>query len=269
MKHRPLYLFSDSSGNLLEHFFNAILTQFPKGSFSLKTFPFIKDEKTVAGLLKDLKEGIVFHGFASPKMKSAVASECAKGGLKSWDVTGPTVGFLEQASGLPASRTPKPFHRMNREYLNRMAALEFTMQHDDGRRIEDLHQAEIVLVGISRVSKSPTSLFLAYRGFRAMNVSIIPDAPLPEPLERHRRKNIVALTLQPKRLAEIRQRRFAKWELGKTDYQDVRAVIHEVMEAEKVYKKKGWPILDTTELAIEESSALILSKLNLKPKTVE
>ena len=269
MNSYALYLFSDSSGNLLEHFFNAVLTQFPKKAFTITTFPFLKDEVAIAGAVKKLEEGIVFHAFASAKMKSAVAAACSEKNLKSWDVTGPTVDFLAGTSGVKAANLPQPVHHIDPEYLDRMTALEFTMQHDDGRRIEDLPLADIVLVGISRVSKSPNSLFLAYRGFRVANVSIVPEVTLPEPLEKHTRKNVVALTVQPKRLAEIRERRFSKWEMEKIPYEDVRSVIREVMDAEQLYKKKGWPVIDTTELAVEETCALILAELGLKPKILE
>lgn len=269
MKHYSLYLFSDATGNLLEHFLNALLTQFPKKKFVLKTFPFVRNEKNLAASMAAVKEGIVFHAFAGPAMKAAVARECAGKKIPCWDVTGPAANFLAKASGVKAAGTPQPVHHVDPEYLDRMAAVEFTMQHDDGRRIEDLPLADVILVGISRVSKSPNSLFLAYRGFRVANVSIAPEVELPGPLARHRRKNVVALTFQPKRLAEIRTRRFSKWEMERIPYENVRSVIREVMDAEQLYKKKGWPVIDTTELAVEETCALVLAGLKLKPKVLE
>lgn len=263
-----LYLISDASGNLLEHFFKAVLTQFPKSKFQTETLPFIRNSQELHKALDLVSSGIVFHAFSSQEMKTAAQQECESRKLPCWDVTGPTVLFLEKASGVKSSKTPKPIHPVDDEYRNRMRAVEFTMQHDDSRRIETIDQAEIILVGISRVSKSPTSLFLAYRGFRVANISIVPEQGLPEELEKYSGKNVVALTIQPKKLAEIRGRRFKDWHVDNLPYQDLQEVIREVVEAEKIYKKKGWPVIDTTDLAVEETSAHILQEIHLKPKVL-
>ncbi len=264
-----LCLISDSSGNLLEHFFNAVLTQFPRHAFTVQTFPFVKNEKVLCETVQKIRHGRVFHGLISHKLKAVAARECRKRGISCWDVTGPTVDFIEKVTGLKSSRVPKPLHALDAGYLSRIAALEFTMQHDDSRSVEDLERAQIILVGVSRVSKSPNALFLAYRGFRVANISIVPSQGLPLLLEEHTRKNVVALTLQPRRLKEIRDRRFADWNLAEMNYNDRQNVIREVMEAEAIYKSKGWPVIDTTELAVEETSAMILSELHLRPKVFE
>lgn len=265
-----LYLISDSSGNLLEHFFNAILTQFPREQFEIRTIPFVKDRKGLCAELDPRRPGVVFHAVVSAELKSAVAEECQKRKLPAWDVTGPTVDYLEKTTGIRMAAVPAPLHSTSDiAYRGRVEALEFALQHDDNRRIDELGKADIILVGLSRVSKSPNALFLAYRGFRVANVSFVPSQGLPEPLARHTRKNVVALTLQPKQLAEIRKRRFHEWQVELFEYQDLPAVIREVMEAEKIYKERGWPVIDTTYLAVEETSALILTKLKLKPKFFE
>lgn len=262
----PVYLVSDLSGNLLEHFFSAVLTQFPDDTFNVTTLPFLDTEAKLRDALDGIEQGIVCHAIADPKLKALVTVECARRRLRANDVTGPTVQFLEAASGVHTSERPKPVHKLDAGYMGRMAALEFAMQHDDNRRIEMLGDAEIVLVGLSRSGKSPTALFLAYRGFKVANVSLVPSEGLPEQLRRHRRKNVVALTIQPKRLAEIRHRRFAEWGLKEFDYTDLRAVIREVRDAEAIYRRKRWPVVDTTDLAVEETSTRILQALKLKPK---
>lgn len=263
-----LYLLSDSSGNLLEHFFAALLTQFPRESFCVETLAFMTNADKLAEAFKRIRAGIIFHAVVSPKLKKQIEEECRRRKLACWDVTGPTAQFLEKTTGAFQSREPAPLHSVNSGYMNRMRALEFTLQHDDSRRIEDLPKADIVLVGLSRVSKSPTALFLAYRGFLAANVSIVPEQGLPEPLQNPKLKNVVALTLQPKRLSEIRTRRFSQWDLKEFDYTDLPNIIREVMAVEKIYKKKGWPVIDTTHLAVEEISTLCLSALHLKPRVL-
>ncbi len=266
---RSIYLLSDSSGNLLEHFLNAILTQFPRESFRIGTLPFLKNETELSEALEKIHEGIIFHAVVEKTLKKFIAKECKKRGFFCLDITKPAVDFLADSSGIPASVTPQSIHSFDSNYRGRIEALEFTMQHDDGRRLEEIEKADIVLVGISRVSKSPNALFLAYRGFRVSNISMVPGVELPLPLEKRHRQNVVALTINPKRLTEIRTRRFANWELGQTDYSDLSSITQEILQAERLYKEKGWPIIDTTDLVVEETSALILSVLHLKPKILE
>ncbi|MDP3921234.1 MAG: pyruvate, phosphate dikinase/phosphoenolpyruvate synthase regulator [Candidatus Omnitrophota bacterium] len=262
----PLYLISDSSGNLLVHFFHALLSQFRGNHFQIHTLPFVNNQAKIEQTLRKLKKGIVFHAVANRRLKDVVAEVCSELRLGCWDVTGPTAEFLEKESKIKLSEETLPFHALDANYMGRMEALEFAMQHDDSRRLEQIREAEIVLVGISRVSKSPTALFLAYRGFRTANISIVPATGLPAELGKHRRRNVVALTLRPKKLAQIRARRFSSWDTEKTGYEDIRQVIREVMEAEQLFKKKKWPIIDTTDLAVEETSSLVLEALRLKPK---
>lgn len=263
---KTAYLLSDSSGNLLEHFFSAILTQFPKDRLVIREIPFLKDETAVTEIITKIRDGIVFHTVTSQKLKHLIADLCAQQKLPCWDVTGPTADFLEKAAGIRPYSPPRPLHDIDEKYMSRIKALEFAMQHDDSRRIEQLDQAEIILIGISRVSKSPTSLFLAHRGFLVANVSFVPGMPLQGCLGKHSHSNIVALTMRPKNLAEIRQRRFAEWKIKDFSYQNLEEVTAEVMKAEQIYKHKGWPIIDTTHLVVEETSSLILSTLKLGPK---
>ncbi len=271
MNHKKsVYLLSDSSGNLLEHFFSAILTQFPKERLLIREIPFLKDAAMVTNAITKIREGIVLHTVTSEKLKNLISNLCKEQNLPCWDVTGPTMDFFEKSAGIPRYSPPRPPHDIDEKYMSRIKALEFAMQHDDSRRIEQLDQAEIILIGISRVSKSPTSLFLAQRGFRVANVSFIPDMmPLPGCLGKHPHSNIVALTMRPKNLTEIRRRRFAEWKIKDFDYQKLDAVTAEVMKAERIYKKKGWPVIDTTDLVVEETSTLVLSTLKLQPKVFE
>lgn len=261
-----VYLLSDATGNLLEHFFNAVQTQFPEKTFRVHSVPFVNTEDRAVEVIDDITSGIVCHALADPSLKAAVTLACARRRMRCCDVTGPTVQFLEAAGGVQAASRPKPVHTVDASYMGRMSALEFAMQHDDNRRLERLAEAEIVLVGISRVSKSPNALFMAYRGFRVANVAIVPSEGLPRPLARHRRRNVVALTIQPKRLAEIRDKRFEGWRLDGMDYADLTSVIHEVRDAETIYRRRRWPIIDTTDRTVEETSARTLRALRLRPK---
>lgn len=261
-----LYLISDSSGNLIEHYFNAILTQFPRNSFRVYSRPFVDTEECVFQVLAKIKSGIICYAIIDNGVQTILVNEAQRRGLPAWDITTPTVDFLEKASSVHPVNAIHALHPLDDAYLARMAAIEFAMQHDDNRRIDELQEADIVLVGISRVSKSPNALYLGHRGFKVANISIVPSEGLPKPLSRHRRKNVVALTIQPKRLAEIRHRRFARWRLDEFDYTDIREVIHEVRDAEEIYNRKKWPVINTTDLAVEETSSMILDALKLRDR---
>lgn len=261
---RGVHLLSDSSGNLLDHFMTAIRTQFPEGAFRVERAPFLSNEARLREALSKISSGIVLHSLADPQLKAVCMVECARAGLRARDVTGPVVQFLEAASGLPAAFDPKPLHVVDASYLGRMSAIEFAMQHDDNRRLEHLERAQVVLVGVSRVSKSPTALYLAYRGLYVANVSVVPAEGLPEPLRKHRRRNVAALTMAPERLKEIRERRFRDWRLGEQPYSDLRDVAEEVRAAERFYAKRRWPVIDTTHRAVEETGALVLRALRVR-----
>ena len=264
-----LHLLSDSSGNLIEHFFNAILTQFPKNSFKVYNSPFIETDGDLLQAMGKIKSGIICHAFADRRLKALLEDETEGQAIPCWDITGPTQEFLERSSNIKVSKEIQPLHSVDANYLGRMAAMEFALQHDDNRRLDRLDEADIILVGISRVSKSPNAVFLAYRGFRVANVAIVPAEGLPPRLARHRRKNVVALSIQPRKLSEIRERRFSRWDLDEFDYTDLTSVIHEVRDAEEIFKNKSWPIIDTTNLAVEETSSLILERLNIRDQSFQ
>ncbi len=262
-----VHLVATSSGNLLEHLMAVALTQFAEGSIRVSTHPFVHSSEEIDRVVAGAVGGLIVHALADPSLKEAMRRACEARGVSALDGTEPLIRFLEESGGIERWPQPRPVHRVDESYLERMDALEFTMQHDDSRRIEELDRAEIVLVGLSRVSKSPVSLFLAYRGFRVSNVAVVPSHGLPPELAAHSQPNVIALTIQPRRLSEIRTRRFAAWQMREGfDYSDMRAVIREVMEAESLYKAQGWPLLDTTGLAVEETAARVVQTLGLRPK---
>ena len=267
--HYNLYLISDSSGNLIEHFFNAILTQFPHNNFRIFSLSFVDSEDRILTAFDTIKSGIICYAVVDEILQEILSKEAKNRGFPCWDMTTPTVQFLEKTTGIRASNKVQAIHSIDASYMGRMAAIEFTLQHDDNRRIDQLKYADIILVGVSRVSKSPNALFLAYRGFKVANVSIVPSEAIPKSLNNHRRRNIVALTIQPKRLAEIRERRFSRWDINDFDYTDIPSIIHEVRDAEEIYRRRKWPVIDTTDLAVEETSSLILDTLKLKEKSFQ
>jgi regulator of PEP synthase PpsR (kinase-PPPase family) len=154
-------------------------------------------------------------------------------------------------------------HQVDEAYDHRIEAMEFALLHDDGLGLATLREAEAVIVGVSRVSKSPTMLFLASRGYKVANVSIAPETGLPDDLTKISQKKIVALTTRPNQLLEIRKERAVQMGLRGAEYDDLQAVIREVVEAEAEYRRRGWPVIDVTNVAIEQTAARIIEILRL------
>ncbi|MBI4880184.1 MAG: kinase/pyrophosphorylase [Planctomycetes bacterium] len=267
-RHR-VYLVSESSCCLLEHFFVMFKTQFPAATFAVESAPFTTTKDKILSVLEGIKEGLVCYWFGNVDLKALFLTECERRKLPAWDIFGPTLEFLQAATGTRANWSASALHATNSEYYSRMLALEFSLQHDDSRRIETLSEAEIVIAGVSRVSKSPNALYLAYRGFKVANVTIVPEQGLPPELERHEKQNVVVLTVEARRLAESRARRFREWNMGEMNYWDPREVSREVQAARRLYDERSWPVIDVTERAVEETGALILKALGLRLKVFE
>lgn len=260
---RVIHVLSDSTGNLAGHMLTAFLTQFPAGAFVVQRVHFLRTPAQVASALAtvDAAESIVFHAFVSPVSKGVVAADCARRGIPACDLTGPFVRFLSDASGLLPSDNVRALHEMDVQYERRVQALEFTLEHDDGMRLESIHEADVVLAGVSRTSKTPTSIYLAQQGHRVANVSLAMAVEPPEQLLRLKADKVVGLIIDPNQLARIRKQRNIEWKMSDTSYNDLDRVEEEVRWSRKLFLKHGWPILDVSTLAIEESAARILTLL--------
>lgn len=244
----------------------AILSQFPEKDRDPTYHIFSDLEKIETVFEKEIKaRSIVLHALAESDSKQRVAELAESRRIPHLDLTGNAVAFIAEHTGWSAANDIERVHAHNGHYFDRIDAWEFTMQHDDSRRLETIHEAEIILVGLSRVSKTPTSAYLGWMGHRVANVSFTPEIGLPK-VVKQLKKRVVALTIQPKRLAEIRTRRmevnkFATVMNGDTPhirYADIRDTIKEVMAAEAIYKKMKLPIIDVTDATVEETAARIM-----------
>lgn len=266
---KPLYIFSDSTGNLPRHILTAILTQFPKDAFRLEAKNFIRTSEQMDAALKDVAAdpGIIFHAILDPAHKQEIEAACAKLKVGSRDLTGPLVDFLAQESGVVPEPDLGALHDVNEAYHRRVKALEFTLEHDDALGLDTLGQADIILVGVSRTSKTPTSVYLAQLGYRVANVAIAIQVAPPVELLKLQQKKVVGLVIQPRVLAEIRARRQEAWRMEATAYTDPREVAREVAWSRDLFETHHWPILDITNQAVEETAARVVHALNLTPPT--
>ena len=266
---RPLYVLSDSTGNLGRHIITAILTQFPPDAFRIETRGFLRSEGQIREVLEQVKEepGLVFHGLLEPAHKKAVADGCRELGVASCDFAGPFVDFVSEQTGLMPTRNYELLHRTDDAYSRRIKALEWTLEHDDALGLDTIGEADIVLVGISRTSKTPTSVYLAQLGYRVANVALAQQVEPPRQLLDLKQKKVIGLVIDPSTLAEIRMRRQAAWRMGDTNYTDPREVAREVAWSRQLFARQGWPVLDVTNQAVEETAARIVNALGLAHPT--
>jgi [pyruvate, water dikinase]-phosphate phosphotransferase / [pyruvate, water dikinase] kinase len=263
--HRVIYLLSDSTGNLARHMVTAFLTQFPGGSFDVRERTFLSTPEKVAAVLEEVGRapGIVLHALVSAAAKGSVEARCATMGVPARDLTGGFVEFIARESGVRPAEDAKRLHHVDESYLRRIEAIEFAMQHDDGLGLETLHDADVVMVGVSRTSKTPTTIYLAQMGYKAGNYAMAMPIEPPKEVMSLPRGKVVGLYIDPAYLAEIRTVRQREWQMGDTSYNDRAAVRKEVEWSRRLFERMGWKSLDITGRAVEESAARILDVLGL------
>ncbi len=257
-----LHIISDATGNLARHMITPMLTQFPGLDVEKTYHPFCNTLEKVEQTIKEIepKRAILLHALVDPDAKRLVQLMCIPRRLPQYDLTGGLAGFLAEHFGtLPAEQVSR-LHQVDAAYFRRIDAMEFTAMHDDSQALDSIDGADIVIVGLSRLSKSPTSTFLASLGYKVANVSITPQTGFPRQLEGVKKKT-VALTVQPKRLQAHRAARLP--EVSDVPYHDLQAVIREVVWAEEQYRKRKYPVLDITGMTIEQVSARIVEELGL------
>ncbi len=226
---------------------------------------FVRTRRQIAGVMKQVeaRPGMVLHSVIDATHKTAISSECRKLRVGSCDLTGPFVDFIAKHSGLKPGKSYDLLHHVDETYKRRIGALEFTLAHDDALGLETLSEAHIVLVGVSRTSKTPTSIYLAQQGYRVANVALAIQLDPPKELLELEERKVVGLVIEPDTLAEIRARRQRAWRMSQTAYSDLREVAREVEWSRKLFEKRRWPILDVTNQAVEETAARIVQALGL------
>jgi regulator of PEP synthase PpsR (kinase-PPPase family) len=256
---------SDSTGNLARHMLAALLTQFPADSVSPHFHTFIGTERRLDEILGRIRErpGAVCHAVVSEKLKRRIADFCRATRLPHHDLTGGLVQFLSQFTGLPPRNDAASLHQLDDAYKRRIGALEFTLSHDDGLGLATLSDADIVLVGVSRTGKTPTSIYLAQQGYRVANVALAMEVTPPRELLALPSRKAVGLIINPQQLSMIRARRARGWRMDQTGYEDPSHVAREVAWARKLLNQHGWPVLDVTDQAIEETAAKVIEALGL------
>ena len=261
-----LHMVSDSTGETLITVARAVAAQYANVTPIEHVYPLVRSQKQLDRVLVEIEEapGIVLFTLLDDELVERLQRKCSDINIPSLSIIGPVLQLFQAYLGAETSHRVGAQHVLNAEYFKRIDALNYTMLHDDGQHSEGLEDADVVLVGVSRTSKTPTSIYLANRGIRTANIPLVPGIPLPPELDTLRKPLVVSLHATPERLIQVRQNRLLG--LGaQTDadsYIDKQSVTDEVMFARKLSAKHGWAQLDVTRRSIEETAAAIMRLLS-------
>ena len=261
-----LHLVSDSTGETLITVARAVAAQYANVTPVEHVYPLVRSQKQLDRVLDEIEEapGIVLFTLLEKDLVARLEAKCQEINIPSLSIIGPVMQLFEAYLGAATTGRVGAQHVLNAEYFKRIDALNYTMIHDDGQHVEGLEDADVVLVGVSRTSKTPTSIYLANRGIRTANVPLVPGIPHPHQLETLKKPLVVSLHATPERLIQVRQNRLLTMgaEPGSTsgndDYIDRESVADEVAYARKLSARFSWAQLDVTRRSIEETAAAIM-----------
>lgn len=260
-----LHLVSDATGETIHSVARACLSQFEGVEPVEHNWALVRTHSQIAKIIAAAEEnpGVVMFTLVNEGLREALIEGCRRLQIPCIAVLDPVIASLGNFLGVKAKGTPGRQHIMDAEYFGRIDAMTFALHHDDGQAVQGLPDADIVLVGVSRTSKTPTCIYLANRGIKAANIPMVPGVPLPEELTRLRNRPgeplVVGLTKDPARLVQIRRNRLQMLSQdANTDYVDLESVREEVTNARRLCAKYNWHVIDVTRRSIEESAASIL-----------
>jgi regulator of PEP synthase PpsR (kinase-PPPase family) len=260
-----LHMVSDATGETLITVARAAAAQYVKVAPVEHIYPLVRSQKQLDRVLAEIEAspGIVLYTLLDPELTDRLENKCRELSLPSLSILGPVLRLFQSYLGAETTAKVGAQHTLNAEYFKRIDALNYTMLHDDGQHTDDLEHADVVLVGISRTSKTPTSIYLANRGVKTANVPLVPGMPIPQPLEGLRQPLVIGLFASPERIVQIRQNRLLglKAERANDPYVDREAVAEEVAFSRRLCAKNGWALIDVTRRSIEETAAAVMALL--------
>ena len=257
-----LHLVSDATGETLKSVAKAAAAQFEAGIAIDHSYALVRTKRQLVRALKQIADtpGIVIYTLVNDELRAMLEEQCAVLSIPCLAILDPAIQLIGTYLHAEVSHKPGGQHIMNAEYFQRIEALQYTMAHDDGQSENSLDAADIILLGVSRTSKTPTCIYLANRGLKAANVPIILNVALPDVLENAVKPLIVGLTTHPDRLIQVRRNRLLSInERAETEYTDHETVEAELRYARALYTRNGWPVIDVTRRSIEETAAAILN----------
>ena len=260
-----VHLVSDSTGETLNAMARAVCARFDNVLPIEHIYALVRSQRQLDRALGDIEEapGVVIHTIVDDKLRHELEEGCRKLDMTCIAALDPLVSALSRYLGASTTSRVGAHLRLDNDYFNRMDALNYAIGHDDGQGVQDLDEADVVLVGVSRTSKTPTCIYLAHRGVRAANVPLVPGRPIPDKLTQLKRALVVGLTISPDRLIQIRRNRLRSLnENRESAYIDTDMVRNEIIHARRMYERHGWPTIDVTRRSVEETAAAILNLMH-------
>ena len=258
-----IYLISDSTGETLERIFLAIKAQFKNFNYKIHPYSFSRTENQILKILNTAKKqrnSIILYTIVDSNLASFLGTESNKTKIPCFGILDNLIISFSKLLKQKATHLPSGQHELNAEYYDRIEALQFTMNHDDGHSTNNIEKSDIILLGVSRTSKTPTSIYLANKGLRTSNIPLVNENSIPELLKRKPKTTcVVGLTIEAERLADVRKNRLNTLkETESTDYTNLNKIKKEIEEAKKTFRKYQWPTIDMTRKSVEETAASIM-----------
>lgn len=257
-----LFILSDGSGETAATMIRAALVQYQKSDIQITRCKNVRNETQLESIIQDCfgKRGIIVYTVASPLMRKRIKEMAESKGILTFDLLGPLLEVLDQYFGMTSGSHVNVLRNTDESYFKRIEAIEYTVKHDDGKVLNDLDKADIILVGISRTSKTPLSIFLSHKGWKVANVPLVPGSPLPDELFKVDQRRIVGLIIDMESLQRIRKNRLEKFgqDTG-GEYASMAQISKEIEYAEQLFKQnRRWPVFNVTERALEETASEIV-----------
>lgn len=258
-----IYILSDGTGETASTMVRAALVQYGDRDIQIVRCKNVRTEEQIDSLIDDIqqKKGIIVYTMVSPQMRKKVFESAAVKAIPQVDLMGPLLNALDAYLGEnPSDHTAGLLRAVDDRYFKRIEAIEYTVKHDDGKTLRAIDQADIILVGISRTSKTPLSIFLSHKGWKVANVPIVLKTPVPEELFKVDQRRIVGLTIDPESLTRIRKKRLEKFGQDPGgEYANMSHVQQELDYCNEIFKQnRKWPVFDVTDRALEETAAEII-----------
>ncbi len=259
---RHIYIVSDGTGGTCNMVVSAALAQFNTTRVVLHRVPFVRTQESVEELVREVAKvgGVIAHTLVSPELRKVVLRAGTRYAVPTIDVLGPLLTRLSDLLEISPMARPGIFRQLDEHYFQRIRAIDYTVKHDDGLHPEDMQEADVILVGVSRTSKTPLSIYLSYRGWKVANVPVVMDMPLPKELFAADDRRILGLIIKPLRLREVRQDRIRGME-GEymASYIDDERIKDELAYSSKLFRQYGWTVIDVTSKSIEEAASDVMN----------
>ena len=258
-----IYLISDSTGETLDRIFLALKAQFKNIEYKVHSYSFTRTENQILKILEVAKKNensVILYTIVDNNLAKYLANVSDKKKIPCFGVLGNLILNFSKILNQKASHEPSGQHVLNEEYYDRIEAIQFTMNHDDGNLLNDVEKSDIILVGVSRTSKTPTSIYLANKGFKTSNIPLVNENSLPKKLRENPQITcVVGLNTEPERLVDLRKNRMNSLrETENTKYTSIENIKKEILDAKKTFQKYKWPSIDVTRKSVEETAASII-----------